>query len=439
MMDRSRIARRLAPVFALFVAVTGAWVLIKAWPKWQAARLADAWREQLETADDERVPVLVDELADLGDAGLDRLVAALASPRQIVRQHAAAALGRMVDRWEICDDSARSIAAGELSSLLARHIGTFPADARDNAASLVQQMLVWPTDEAFVDRTQLVASCEEVLLAADDVETESPGRLAIARRNDRRPIAQVADDPATLAPLPGGGLVVEPSAAPPLPRVVEPAEPAPARDPREPRLLLDETGESLPPAPLPIVDPAVDPARRPAAPAQGKTPSRPANYTPSVREKAGGSSNAPQALGATDAATETASTAAVDGPHTEREMSLIRLLHSDGPIALEAERQLAALGYGIRDIALAECIAHPDADFRLQFVDALPRTDGIRPRRWLEMLLADDDPRVRLAAMTQLATSGDAVLVESLARRAQLDPDPEVRRQAERLRGAKTR
>lgn len=433
MMDRSRIVRRLVPAFVLLVAATAAWVLIKAWPTWQAARLADAWREQLETTDDDRVPVLVEELGDLGDAGLERLVTALASPRQVVRQNAAAALARMVDHWEMCDDSARSVGAGRLSSLLATHIGSFPSDARDNAAALVQQMLVWQTDDAFVDRTTFVASCEEVLLAADGVETDAPSRVAIARRNDRRPIAKIDDDPANLAAFPGGGLVVEPSAAPPLPRVEEPPEPAPVRDPREPRLLLEDTGESLPPAPLPIADPAVDPTGRSPTPAQGKNPNRPANYTQRARQQSGDSSNAPQTLDSTTATTP------FDGPHTQREMSLARLLHSDEVVAAEAERQLRELGYEDRELALARRASHPNRQERLRFVDALPRLDGVRPRRWLEVLLEDDDAAVRIAALTQLATSGDAALVESLARRAQLDPDPEVRRQAERLREAKTR
>jgi hypothetical protein len=48
-------------------------------------------------------------------------------------------------------------------------------------------------------------------------------------------------------------------------------------------------------------------------------------------------------------------------------------------------------------------------------------------------MLEDDDPAVRMAVIAQLATSGDAALVESLRRRARVDPDPDVRRQAERL------
>jgi hypothetical protein len=421
--------RRLAPALLVVVAIVGAWVLINAWPKWQASRLANSWSEQLETADDDRVGVLVAQIADLGDAGIAQLVESLASPRQVVRQHAAAALGRFVDHWEICDVSARSTAAGRLTSLLAQHVETFPADARENAASLIQQMLVWPTDDAFVDRAELVAACETVLLATDDIGDAPPSHIAVARRDDRVLSTSADRDMAAFAELPGGGISIEPSEAPPLPKVREPPAAAPPRDPREPRLLLDGDEASLPPALLPIVDPAVNPVRGPAK-GDGKNDGQRANYSvtvvgdPSseVAEATAKNANDPPPL--------------AEGPHTQREMSLIRLLHSEATIAAEAEAQLRKLGYSDVELAIARRAANPDRADRLQLAESLSKLSGVRPRRWLEMMLDDEDAAVRGAAIAQLATSGDAAMAESLARRFRFDPDPGIRQQVERLRKA---
>lgn len=434
--------RRIAPLLVLTSAVAAAILLVRWWPNWQSTRLAEAWRAELESAEPDRIPVLFDQLIDLGDAGLEPVVSALASPREQVRRQAAAKLRRLADQWEVADVSARSVAAGKLATLLARHVDDLPADARQTAASLVQQMLAWTTDAEFVDRTQLVLDCEAVLLAADTPGDPSQAAAAaeVAHRSPPPPIDR---DLASLARLPGGGLAIEPSQPPRLPPVDEPPASSEVGDPNEPRLLLDGRGDELPPAPLPAVHPEDAAVLNPtSARAQGNNRARPANNVSS----GGGGGGDVDALSLNDQANIHAATA--DAPPspstivnsaTPREMSLIRLLQSEPSIAAEAQRQLRAIGYGEREIALAECIAHPDVDFRLRLVEAIPRTAGIRPRRWLEMLLEDDDARVRLAAIAQLATSGDASLVESLRRRALADPDPDVRRYAERLREARPR
>jgi hypothetical protein len=341
-----------------------------------------------------------------------------------VRQNASATLGRLVDTWEVADVSARSQAAGRLTSLLAANVETFPADAREDAAALVQQMLVWPTDAEFVDQGQLVNYCETVLLATDDADTESVERVAVARRDDRRTRGSSSDqDMEALARLPGGGLEIEPSEAPTLPRTEPPAEIFPIRDPREPRLLPDGTEEFLPPAPLPVVDPAGGANRRTSGEIDGKNRVDRANYKEAGAERRYSQNRVE---------TETRPDAA-EGPRTEREKSLIRLLNSEAGVAAEAEQQLRAIGFGDKELALArEASSLTEAD-RVRFVESVARTHGVRARRWLEMLLDDEDANVRLSALVQLATSGDAAMVESLRRRAQLDPDPNVRRQAERL------
>ncbi len=440
MLARLHHLRRLVPALVLLVAVAAAVSLVRAWPKWQSARLASAWREDLESVDAVRIPALVDHLVDLGDPGLESLVTALASPRGEVRVHAAAAIRRLVDNWEVSDVSARSVAAGKLSALLARHVDDFAPEQRQTAATLVQQLLVWIFDDEFVDRTQLVLDCETVLLAVDSVGDGSDPSSATSAARRATPAPMVDRDLAALARLPGGGLANEPAQPPRLPVAADSSPPTITGDAREPRLLLDGRGDELPPAPLPVVHPEGTGGGPTSANVDGNN--RQARANSLLRDE-----SAATVVGFddrrddpdTDSPSPATQSTKLLGPTTPREMSLIRLLRSEPTIAAEAEYQLRAIGYGEREISLADSITHPSVDFRLRLVDGLPRTAGIRPRRWLEMMLDDDDARVRLAAIAQLATSGDAALIESLRRRALADPDPAVRSQAERLRPTRSR
>jgi hypothetical protein len=187
--------------------------------------------------------------------------------------------------------------------------------------------------------------------------------------------------------------------------------------------LPDGTEETLPPAPLPVVDPAGGVSRRTFGEIDGKNRVDRANYTQKDAER----------RYAPDRVDSAARPDAAEGPRTEREKSLIRLLQSEPSVASEAEQRLRAIGFGNQELALAREASSPAAADRVRFVESVARTQGVRARRWLEMLLDDEDATVRLSALVQLATSGDAAMVESLRRRAQLDPDPNVRRQAERL------
>jgi hypothetical protein len=426
MTRRDGVIQRLAPGLAILIGVIAVLAFMQSWPRWQASRLADSWRDQLESADEGRVPPLVEQLVDLGDAGLDRVVSSLGSPRQIVRRQAAAALGRLADNWEISDISARSSSAGRLAALLADRAETFPADARDDAAALVEQMLVWTTDDAYVDRSRFVADCERVLLAADVDRAESARESAVVRRDEhtaRRPVAD--QDLSTLAQLPGGGLVIEPSQAPPLPRVEAPAEPATTRDPREPRLLLDGRGEELPPAPFPFVDPA---AATKGAPVRSDR-NNPAPTTNNLRATASENRSTRGSVNSLAAAEEPAALA----PRTPRERALVRLLGGEPSVARDAEAQLRKLGYTDDALAAARQAASSDPRERLRFVEALGESRTADARAWFTMMLDDEHAPVRLAAFVRLATSGDAALVESLRKRAQFDPDPDIRRQANRL------
>ena len=62
-----------------------------------------------------------------------------------------------------------------------------------------------------------------------------------------------------------------------------------------------------------------------------------------------------------------------------------------------------------------------------------PSCAASTPRTWLIQLSRDSDPGVRLTAITLMATSGDPLLLEQVARIAGEDPDQRIHDQVTRI------
>jgi hypothetical protein len=75
-----------------------------------------------------------------------------------------------------------------------------------------------------------------------------------------------------------------------------------------------------------------------------------------------------------------------------------------------------------------------NAHDRLKLVDDLLQEPDINARPWLILLAGDVDAEVRLAAVTVMATSNDASLVEYAWQTAIHDRDPRVAALANRLK-----
>ena len=83
-------------------------------------------------------------------------------------------------------------------------------------------------------------------------------------------------------------------------------------------------------------------------------------------------------------------------------------------------------------IELARRAGDPDPAVRRQFAESLPTLDGVDARPWLLELSYDDDPQVRAAAVTLMATSGDLELLKRVRQVSLDDPDDHTRAQAEK-------
>jgi hypothetical protein len=113
---------------------------------------------------------------------------------------------------------------------------------------------------------------------------------------------------------------------------------------------------------------------------------------------------------------------------------LQRWLAANGRSSLGLEQELAKRGFKHLSQEFVQPFFSSRPAERLQFVDDVLAEPGVDARPWLVLLAEDRDAEVRLAAVTIMATSNDAILVEKAFQAAIHDRDPRIAGLAERLR-----
>ncbi len=115
-------------------------------------------------------------------------------------------------------------------------------------------------------------------------------------------------------------------------------------------------------------------------------------------------------------------------------LRLMQQLQDGNPaVRKAAESALRSQGFSARQLTLARQLTSNNPAERLKLVELLPSEPSVRGRDWLEWLLGDEDPEVRLATIGVLATMGDEALLRRLEQIARQDSDPQVQQQAEQL------
>jgi hypothetical protein len=113
---------------------------------------------------------------------------------------------------------------------------------------------------------------------------------------------------------------------------------------------------------------------------------------------------------------------------------LERWLAVNGARKLQIEQELQRRGFGYLRPDLVRLAMSGDSKERTRLVRDLLDTPGVGTKAWLMLLSADADAEVRLAAVSVMATSSDAELLESAWQAALHDRDPRIAGLAERLR-----
>lgn len=109
-------------------------------------------------------------------------------------------------------------------------------------------------------------------------------------------------------------------------------------------------------------------------------------------------------------------------------------LHDDDPgVAEAASKFLTERGFGPVHLKLARQLTSSIAEDRVRLATQLPLISDIDARLWLTWLLRDDVAEVRLAALSVLATTGDAETIRRAVEIARQDRDPRVRQQLDQI------
>jgi hypothetical protein len=416
------------------------------------ARLAaEHWRRELATVSDRRADQLLRQVADLGDAGIPILVEALGAERESVAKAAGEVLSEQLNRWQNLYPANGLQKQAILADALAGAVEQFRPAARGQAAELAARILLWLPEAAAADRSPIIAACEKVVRrgAADrrwPAEEESAGSVASGLTPQRElplPLAdgagessqardpwQAAEMPvAELARLPGGGLPIDsfPAAALRLPAAAVDSPPLSGGSGDvsvvQPQRLDSPTGaRPLSSLRRPRSGSASGANSSSGKSAAGSSPQGAAGVTPlSGAETAAGTGEGPDSR--PDAELGAAETTAV-----------MRMLHAaDKSRAARARAELMRRGFSEVHLDLARRLFDPDLEVRKELARALPGLRSVDAIPWMLWLSHDEDPEVRLVAVTLMATTGDPALCKQIEKMAQEDPDPRIQERADRL------
>ena len=392
-------------------------ILAVAWHSRRPEILAERWQARLAELPDAELEPQLRRVAELGDAGIPVLAAALGSPREPLAEAARVAILDEMARWELLPADAAMARLSALAESLAARSRQFDGPPRRFAADLALRILHWPHEDGDSRRPALLARCEAVLAAAaapqrapSVIANQSPAASpAFASSN-----AASVESLAVLARYPGGGLPVELASLPPPYKTAhashDEVETPPTAEPG--RLsdqiatkTLDESSE--PPAAnqprrLPTAGDALQSMRLLSAQTADRLP---AEFNPN-------------------------NAAAWNGLKVRE---LMQALDSADPqITANARGELKRRGITGPLAELARRAADPNPAVRLELAESLPTFSGVDARPWLLELSYDDDPRVRAAAVTLMATSGDLDLLKRVQQVSLDDPDDHTRAQAEK-------
>ncbi len=488
-------ARSASPLFLTVAMAAGLLALLVVSRKWQSAMVADRWEARLQQVDEAQVAALIGQISALDQAGLPVLVRAIGSSRQTVADSARREIAALLERWQMLAPGERGPRLAILARSLAREVESFPGPARRRAVGLAEQLLLWPRGGG-ADHTQFIADCERIFQIGGasripptvgssidragrgpivapaveplaraskelgPVETPKPtGPLADGLAARLRPMMATSVDIVQLASLPGGDLPIDPIGVDAMPVMRdargEPLPRSPDRRPGvrgrgEPRRLYDnpqdDPARNAVPGNIPWVrsphttletlkenpneeNPANDRAIE-------DTPAEPnrlrgAEQTPTSATTPSRKDNQAKQVGVIDQTSGKVQQAVLFAP--ARELLLIRALNSDDVQSVRiASRELRSLGFSDANIHAARGLTHRDPKVRQRLARNVPKMPGINKRHWLLWLSQDNDPNVRLTAISLLLTTGDKLLIRQLAERSTDEPDPRIRKQIER-------
>jgi len=359
--------------------------------------------------------------AQQGARGLPAVVKALHAPQIQARRLAREILTDRLAAWEQSPANGTPAAACVLAEALAAEMSQMDAETQAFARHTASRLLAARMQVGTPDSKRLLLACEQVLRApaprgsgapqaprivragpptADEAEQELIARME--KRANQALLQQLE--------LAGGGLPIEPGQLPHSgsDALRELADHSDAR----PLIAADSDANAS--------SNSVHAPNEPNTSANlSRVPIPRMRQPPTVRRLA---------------------TEEVDpGSNNMETVALMHQLHANNAQAVEhAEARLQRMGFGPVQLELARQMTDPDPAVRKALAEVLPRVPGIDAEIWLVWLCRDEDSRVRMTALTVMATTGDPKIMRRVIQLAREDSDPRIREQVERLTATQT-
>jgi len=385
-----------------------------AWPSvasWHRDRLAEQLAASLETTPDGKVAVPIRQLAKLGTSAIRPLVAAAASQRASIANHAQQVLDQRYESWRIRADSDNQFQLLPrieiLADALATHIDQFGLAGKQWAEGRVLKIL---RDAGGLDPLQiapLLANCSDVLAA---VPPQGP-------RMRNLPIYSEIPLMANQQQLASPGFVADSLAS--SSEIFPPATLWKIElVTRFPTSASDDTNASLPSSVVPLAE----------LPNGFRQPS--GNWSPRWE----GSQPKKTELRSADTVEtviDIPSPSEMQSHITQlRKLSTNQLLDQwPATDRFEGAAILAVLreqGFTTVEQTLLPRLTSTSERVRASSINDLVQLPAAAARRWLYRLLEDPSGEVRLRSLTAIATTNDPRLRELARRRAVVDDDQRV-------------
>ncbi len=106
---------------------------------------------RLQQTPDAQVPELLARIAELDDAGLPRITAALGDDRPAIALAASDLLDRRLDRWTMLSVDESTPHLDQLAKSLAALAPSLGANGRARAARIAERILLWPVDRNLIN------------------------------------------------------------------------------------------------------------------------------------------------------------------------------------------------------------------------------------------------------------------------------------------------
>jgi hypothetical protein len=447
--------RHLSYYFSLPVVVAIVFFLVARLATWQRAEIVAELADRVAHQEAQEATLALRQLAGMPRPPIDVLVSAAASPDQEIAKEAQLLISGLLRRWSREIDTDRRVRIvtrrlAELAQALSKQQANFSSADHPWLSGTARKILRLANRLSPQDSPLVATHCDSVLASIAESETAITALVDRDLSLTRQPVVTRVAAPAQMLDEEPTRAVLEPEAG----AYVGPTSGASSRNAlREPAATMREEHSA---APLQTErsqlsaddDPFAgevtgEPSHDMTPAAAFQSPWRGAWSHPMFRmlpampinDRSADGGKASSRLPSVTVTEQDAAQSDMPGlAGADSRQLLEQWLTASGGEVLPLEEELTRRGFGRLSARLVQQLFSADAEERLRLVDDVLTEPGVDARPWLILLADDSFADVRLLAVTIMATSNDALLIEKAWQVAISDRDPRIAGLAGRLR-----